>query len=302
MHAVAAVLHALQAVIVLGLVSWLNTLSDTHGVFALTRQVSTWVSPDATNGVARPSMVGNFSVVETTIDSGSFDVRYAVLCFFVLAFADHACAALSQTIWNIESVSSQLRYCEYSISASVMSMCIAVESGISDLYTLITIFVLIFATQIMGLLADILSNPDFGSKWNPMQSIMGVYIWVVPHGIGWICCIAAYVPILDSFISSERLSPVHAPGFVFAIIVTQFILFISFGFVQCWHLWRKSLLLLSRGATVNYAILDPPSHPSMQRQVKDLALLAERVFIVLSLVAKTLLAWLVLSPIVMGAK
>ena len=301
LHAIAAVVHAVQAVVVLGLTSWLNTVANTtnHGVFKVSRQVALW-SAESSSAAGTHAMVGNYSVVETTLDSGYFDVRYAILAFFVLAAVDHACVCLAPMVWEIEQLSSQLRYVEYSISASVMAICIGVETGISDLYTLITIFVLMFVTQILGLLADLTSNPEF-SGWNPMQNLLGIYIWTIPHFAGWITCISAYVPILDAFVSSEKNSSIQAPDFVVAIVFTQFLLFISFGFVQAYYLFSKSRLLsASVGVGHPYMNLQQQQY-GVEQDIKGLAVTAERAFILLSLVVKTLLAWLILVPILSSA-
>lgn len=303
LHGIAAVLHAIQAVVVLGLASWLNTTPDTqnHGVFALTRQVAVWtpVNSAAVNASQHSmSMVGNYSIVQTFIDSGSLDVRYAILAFFCLASIDHACVALSPMIWEVELLAGQLRYVEYSISASIMSICIAVEMGITDLYVLITIFVLMFATQILGMMADLVSNPDGSMYWSPIQSIMGLYVWIIPHFAGWITCIAAYMPILDAFVSSSKWSSIQAPDFVKAIVFSQFFLFVSFGFVQTYQLWTRSSILSKNDR--------PYMHVDLQQQHVDLDLKSlnrttERLFITLSLVAKTLLAWLIMAPILTAA-
>ena len=94
---------------------------------------------------------------------------------------------------------------------------------------------------------------------------------------------AAYAPVLDSF-GSVASGPVKPPAFVYGIVVVQFILFFGFGFTQLHELWSGTLSILQSGT------LDP----SIPRDTT-------RRFIFLSLIAKTSLAWLILSPILVDA-
>lgn len=94
--------------------------------------------------------------------------------------------------------------------------------------------------------------------------VFGILESWVAHVAGWITFLSAYSPILDAFVLSTARSPVSAPDFVSVIVVLEFILFGCFGCVQTYEMWSKY----------------------------D----ADAVYVVLSLVSKTLLGWLVFSP------
>jgi hypothetical protein len=153
------------------------------------------------------------------------------------------------------------RFIEYAFSASAMIMAIAVEAGVDDIYTLQAMFVLTFATMIFGILADLSSPPALA--------------WLA-HAAGWVTFLSAYSPILDSFMRSSALSAAPAPGFVHVIVFLQFVLFACFGAVQC------------------YALLYPAGpQQDNEESPTDIA------YIVLSLTAKSVLAWLILSPVLL---
>ena len=251
LHGIAALVHAMQAVAILGLTSWLDTAVDAdkpHGVFALTRPMT---------GV----MIAGF-----------LDVRYATLGFLCLAIMDHACVCIAPPYWEIEQLSRHLRYMEWSVSAPLMTFCVAAETGISDLYTHLTIWALMFASQIFGLLADILCNLNLSGSWNPTQTLFGDYMWYLPNFAAWATCVFAFSPILDTLAATRD----SLPGYVTAIVVSQFVMFASAQFVQTYHLYATS------------------------RRVKPW-FQTESVLVVVSLCTKTTLAWLMLVPLLSSA-
>ena len=100
--------------------------------------------------------------------------------------------------------------------------------------------------------------------------VFGILESWLAHVVGWITFLSAYSPILDAFALSTAQSPVSAPDFVPVIVVLEFILFGCFGCVQTYDLWSNN------------------------------AYDVEPVYVILSLVAKTLLGWLVFSPLLMA--
>ena len=223
----------------------------------------------------------------TLVSYGTLDIRACILAFFTLSAVFQGAAS-----WLSEGRSGNWRYVEYSLSASTMALAIAAEAGIRDLYALVGIFGLIWVTMGLGIVAD----------WTSVL-MRGTWAWVVPHLAGWATCLAAYGSILDSFaFNASRGSP---PDFVRVIVFLQFGLFTCFGLVQAWGLARRT-----------YASA-PSSNVSAEEQAlmlaRDMQYNAthgddgdeedgvELVFIGLSLSAKTLLCWIVLSPLLMDA-
>jgi len=182
-------------------------------------------------------------------------VDIAVALFLALAAVDHlAVASPRARAWyerNVTSGINPARWWEYSISASVMVVLIAMLAGITDAAALIAIFGVNSAMILFGLAMERVNVGRENVDWRPF--IYGCIAGAVP----WI---AIAVQII---VSQSQTSAV--PGFVFAIFFTLFVLFNTFA-VNMWLQYR------GRGRWAD------PLH-------------CERVYLILSLVAKTALAW-----------
>ena len=80
---------------------------------------------------------------------------YCILCFFILSglFQGYVSKITTEEgEADFEYWSTTLCYMEYSISASLMVLCIGVESGILQIYTLMCMFVLMFTTMMLRLI------------------------------------------------------------------------------------------------------------------------------------------------------
>jgi hypothetical protein len=152
---------------------------------------------------------------------------------------------------GLEDKHNYFRWVEYSISSSVMIVLIAQITGIADITALVAIFGVNASMILFGWLQEKYEQPGNGG-WVPF--IFGCITGMVP----WLA-VAIYV------ISPGNPSDASAPAFVYGIIVTIFVLFNSFAWVQ----YKQ---YKAQGKWSNY-------------------LHGERIYIVLSLVAKSLLAW-----------
>ncbi len=152
---------------------------------------------------------------------------------------------------GLEDKRNYFRWVEYSISSSVMIVLIAQITGIADVTALVAIFGVNASMILFGWLQEKYEQPGNGG-WVPF--IFGCITGMVP----WLA-VAIYV------ISPGNPSDASAPAFVYGIIVTIFLLFNSFAWVQ----YKQ---YKAQGKWSNY-------------------LHGERIYIVLSLVAKSLLAW-----------
>ncbi|MEI7549201.1 MAG: heliorhodopsin HeR [Actinomycetes bacterium] len=146
---------------------------------------------------------------------------------------------------------NNFRWIEYSVSSSVMIVLISQICGITDVTALLAIFGVNASMILFGWLQEKYAQPGNG-EWLPF--IFGCITGIVP----WIA-VAIYV------IAPGSTSDVSAPGFVYGIVISLFAFFNSFAAVQL-------LQYRGRGKWSNY-------------------LRGERVYIVLSLVAKSALAW-----------
>lgn len=194
-----------------------------------------------------------------------FDLRVDLLValFLALALIDHlfvATAGRGKYESDVSRGVNPARWWEYSVSASIMVVLIAMLSGVSDVVALLMMFGANAAMILFGL---VMERSNLGREevdWSPF--IYGCLIGAVP-----------WIGIVIQFILAEGEGSV--PGFVYGIFVSLFILFNCFA-LNMWLGYR------GRG------------------QWKD-PLFVELVYVILSLTAKTALAWQVYAGALAGS-
>jgi hypothetical protein len=190
----------------------------------------------------------------------------AVAVFLLLAAVDHLLVASPRLVrWyerNLAAGQNPARWWEYSLSASLMIVLIAMLTGISELSALLAIFGVNAAMILFGLLMETVNRPGQPVDWRPFVygSIVGAVPWVA---------IAAQIAVAESEGAGGDV-----PTFVYAIFVTLFVAFFSFAV-------NMALQYKGVGRWRDY-------------------LFGERAYLVLSLVAKTLLAWQVFASALAG--
>jgi hypothetical protein len=185
------------------------------------------------------------------------DVRYgiAVALFLGLAALDHLLVAAPGIVsWyerNLRNTINYARWIEYSMSASIMVVLIAMLTGITNLYALIGLFGANAAMILFGLLMERTNQGRDQVDWWPF--VFGSIIGTVP----WIAIGVA--------LGGAQATHGGVPGFVFGIFVSLFVFFNSFAINQFLQ-YRKA------GKWSDY-------------------LYGEKAYILLSLGAKSALAW-----------
>jgi hypothetical protein len=147
------------------------------------------------------------------------------------------------------------RWVEYSLSSSLMIVLIAQVCGIGDIVALLAIFGVNASMILFGWLQEKYAQPKDGD--------------LLPFWFGCIAGIVPWIGLLIYVIAPGATADVQVPGFVYGIIISLFVFFNSFALVQ--YLQYKG-----KGKWSNY-------------------LRGERAYIVLSLVAKSALAWQIFS-------
>lgn len=186
-------------------------------------------------------------------------LAWGVALFFGLSAAFHLIVA-SPPFWPRYSAGllarhNYFRLVEYSVSSSVMIVLIAQICGISDVAALLAIFGVNASMILFGWLQERYESPRSGG-WLPF--VFGCIAGIVP-----------WLAILVYVIAPAATTPAEPPAFVYAIVVSLFALFNCFAIVQ-WLQYRGV------GRFADY-------------------LSGERTYIVLSLVAKSALAWQVFA-------
>ena len=161
---------------------------------------------------------------------------------------------------NLKRDRNYARWLEYSVSSSIMIVLIAQLTGISDITALLAIFGVNATMILFGLLQEHYHSPGDG-HWLPFW--LGCLAGVVP----WVA-IAIYV------LAPGAETAVALPAFVVVIFVSLFLLFNSFA-VNMFLQYRQV------GRWRDY-------------------LFGESAYILLSLVAKSLLAWQIFGSTLAG--
>lgn len=193
-----------------------------------------------------------------------FDLRVgpAVASFLFISAAAHMILSLPGVFpWyrkNLERQRNDARWIEYSVSASVMIVLIAMLTGIGDVAALVALFGVNVSMILFGLVQEHTERPGEGR--------------MLPF---WLGCIAGAVPwvAIGIYIVSPGIAATP-PAFVYGIFVSLFAFFNVFA-LNIWLQYRRI------GPWRNY-------------------LFGESVYILLSLAAKSALAWQVFFPTLMG--
>jgi uncharacterized membrane protein len=155
---------------------------------------------------------------------------------------------------NLKKGMNPYRWYEYAITSSIMLVILATFVGVWDLWSLVMIFVLNAVMIFCGLLMEKINFYTKKTDWSAY--LLGCLAGFTP----WLV-IAAY------FISALSSGETNPPDFVYAILLVYFILFNTFSI---------NMILQYAGVS----------------KWKDY-LYGERVYVLLSFIAKSILAWLV---------
>lgn len=235
---VLAVLHFVQGVAVV-LLSSTNTLSVSTNYLTLDTLAS---------------QSGNPVLVAATRNLFDVNLAYLVAAFFFISAIAHLVIATvyRQTYEaDLKKGINKARWFEYSVSASIMLIAIAMLSGIYDVSALLMIFALGFIMNMMGLVMEVYNQTAKQTNW--LSYVIG--------------CVAGMVPwlVFVIYVTGARMYGGGVPTFVYYIYATLFIFFSSFA-VNMLLQYKKV------GKWADY-------------------LYGERVYMILSLVAKSALAW-----------
>lgn len=185
----------------------------------------------------------------------SVNLGYLVAAFFFMSAIAHL---VSATVYHktyeadLKKGINKVRWIEYAFSASTMMVAIAVLSGVYDISSLVMIFSLTAIMNLMGLVMELWNQKTKKVNW-------------VSYLIG---CFAGFVPWLVFVIyvwGANVYGSGNIPTFVYWIYLSIFLFFNSFA-INMYLQYKK------KGKWADY-------------------LYGEKVYMILSLVAKSALAW-----------
>ncbi|MFA5235420.1 MAG: heliorhodopsin HeR [Bacilli bacterium] len=191
-----------------------------------------------------------------------FNLPFGILVasFLLLSALAHALISVPNPTFaiyerDLKQGINKFRWFEYAFSSSIMIVLIATLFGVKDIASLILIFIVNASMNLFGLVMEQLNVNKERS-----QLRWGPFVW------GTIAGLAPWAVIIIYMTGTGNYDQV--PWFVWAIVATYFVAFNTFPI-------NMILQYLQVGKWKNY-------------------LYGERVYIILSLVAKSILAWLVL--------
>ena len=183
------------------------------------------------------------------------NLAHLVIGFFLLSAVAHLFVA---TIYrrryeaNLQHGLNKVRWIEYALSASTMMIAIALLSGVYDLGSLVMIFGLTAIMNLLGLAMEVYNQGREKVNW-------------LAYNIGALAGILPWVAIAIYFWAGETYGSGHIPTFVYYIYGSIFLFFNCFA-VNMFLQYKKV------GKWRDY-------------------LYGEKVYIILSLLAKSALAW-----------
>jgi hypothetical protein len=198
-------------------------------------------------------------LASATHDIFSIQLAYVVVTFFALSALAHLFVATTyrkRYVANLKQGINKVRWIEYALSASTMMIGIAILSGIYDLSSLLMIFGLTAIMNLMGLAMEVYNQGRAKLSW-------------LAYNIGAFAGILPWIVIGIYFWAGEMYGSGEIPTFVYYIYVSIFLFFNCFA-INMFLQYKKI------GPWKNY-------------------LYGEYVYICLSLVAKSLLAWQVFA-------
>jgi len=207
----------------------------------------------------------NFNVQTQSLETASgelFKLPFGILVavFLLLSAAAHALISIPRKLNEIYNRDlsrgiNKFRWFEYALSSSVMIVLISTLFGVYDIASLILIFIVNASMNLFGLVMEQLNYFR-----NDGKTSWGPFVW------GSLAGLAPWAVILIYMFGTGNFDAV--PWFVWAIVGTYFLAFNTFPI-------NMILQYKKVGKWKDY-------------------LYGERAYIILSLVAKSILAWLVL--------
>lgn len=195
-----------------------------------------------------------FQLIPNPTQAGELLYGPAVAIFLLLSAVAHFLLATVGYSWyvkRLERSQNPARFYEYALSSSVMIVLIAMLVGVWDLPSLILMFGINAMMNLFGIMMEFDNENREKVRWTSF--IYGSIAGIIP----WI--------VMAMYLFGTLQTGDGPPNFVYGILVSIFIFFNSFA-VNMYLQYKKV------------------------RKWKDY-LYGERVYIILSLVAKTLLAW-----------
>ena len=192
-----------------------------------------------------------------------YNIGWLLPAFPLLSSVNHFVSVAKPDYYDhvLETKVNYLRWSEFSLSSSLMTLLICQLSGVMEARSLASVILANVALQFLGLLIE-----KRKAEGATRGELLGITF------IGWSVFASMWVPIIMSFTDVVRFdSKVKPPAIVYSIIATMVSLFMSFGVLQLLYVFDLVTFLTYEAG-----------------------------FVLLSLTSKTLLAWMVYGGVLAG--
>jgi hypothetical protein len=143
----------------------------------------------------------------------------AITCLFHTLYA----IGVGKYTQNVQSGKNWMRWLEYSITASIMLWIIAVSSGVTSPGLQVLVVVMSILCMLCGLLSE-QTNSAVVKRWATI--------------IGWLFIAVGYSVVILKFADNVNSTDVSIPGFVYAIVIGMCIMYMSFGGIHLFHMYK----------------------------------------------------------------
>lgn len=284
----AATLHFLNALVTLLL--W-SVDADKDNTYSLSETAAPWSNISGThnctdglpeNAIYPFQVSDDYCIYRISNITSNLSLWWLVIAFHFLSFCFQA---LAMTEWNLPLCGSRcirenyvnevddygtnaMRMIEYSISATLMQIAIALVLGIWSRLVIIGIAFLTVVTMLLGLIAEQLRYDRKDMAWTA-------------HFTGWFSMGGVWVILGRQFLYtlevSESTASIQPPTFVYVVVIVIAVLYSGFGLIQFCQLYYSP--------TVN--------SPAFNRKV-------EMAYTLNSLTSKTFLGWIIFANALTG--
>lgn len=244
---------------------WNKVMAALHGIQGLVILIlsNSVAWPIVTNFLAEDTVASKIAgqpvLAVASREIFSINLGYLIAAFFFMSAIAHLLVATrfrKSYEANLKKGINKARWIEYSFSAGTMMIAIALLSGVNDISSLLMIFSLVVIMNLMGLAMELYNNGKSKVDWLTFR--IGSFAGIIP----WV--------VFGIYIwGTQFYGGGGIPTFVYWIYLSIFLFFNCFA-VNMYLQYKK------KGNWSNY-------------------LYGEKVYMILSLVAKTALAWQVFA-------
>lgn len=236
---------------------WVSTMNVTHQINVTLPNITHSMCP-VSNATRIFQISEDWCIERRTEYTSDLSLWWLVIAFHFLSFAFQTfamtqwrctCCSTSWVRDYIKEVevdgTNMLRMLEYSISATLMQISIALILGIWQRLVIAGVAALTVVTMLCGLVAEQLKYDRKDMAW-------------AAHFTGWFSMLSVWAILGRQFLYTIEMSTENPPDFVYVIIFVIAILYVGFGMIQLVQLCKSGPepdAAVNRGVELAYCVM-----------------------------------------------